>query len=357
MVQSWLSVTGHERREGGREGGEKEGEEGREGGRERKEGRKREREEGEEGREGGRERGREGGRERKGEKEGEEAREEGRKREREEGGRERKEGRKREREGGREKGREEGEGGRDGEREGGREGERKEREGGRRGREGRREGEGGRGRERGREEGKEGGRRGREEERKVLQQNNICGVWKGLKTISGFKEQKSQPVGDRGWANDLNLFFNRFDQVPTPPPAQSPLLLPQPLSVPPIDCSSCPPSPSLMTVSSHIPDTSHPGPCPPPPPPPPTNTSLLQPVPHITPGEEGLKKNRARKATGPDGISSRLLKSCTDQLYGIFSHTFNLSLRLGHSCGRRPASSQCRRHRTPRSSTATGRWL
>ncbi|XP_056880280.1 uncharacterized protein LOC130520605 isoform X2 [Takifugu flavidus] len=50
-----------------------------------------------------------------------------------------------------------------------------------------------------------------------LQQNNICGVWKGLKTISGFKEQKSQPVGDRGWANDLNLFFNRFDQVPTLP--------------------------------------------------------------------------------------------------------------------------------------------
>ncbi|KAI3371034.1 hypothetical protein L3Q82_023513 [Scortum barcoo] len=31
-----------------------------------------------------------------------------------------------------------------------------------------------------------------------LQQNNICGVWKGLKTISGFKEPKSQPVGDQG---------------------------------------------------------------------------------------------------------------------------------------------------------------
>ncbi|KAI3351114.1 hypothetical protein L3Q82_005679 [Scortum barcoo] len=30
-----------------------------------------------------------------------------------------------------------------------------------------------------------------------LQQNNICGVWKGLKTISGFKEPKSQPVGGR----------------------------------------------------------------------------------------------------------------------------------------------------------------
>ncbi|KAI3374668.1 hypothetical protein L3Q82_021241 [Scortum barcoo] len=30
-----------------------------------------------------------------------------------------------------------------------------------------------------------------------LQQNNICGVWKGLKTISGFKEPKSQPVWSR----------------------------------------------------------------------------------------------------------------------------------------------------------------
>ncbi|KAI3355351.1 hypothetical protein L3Q82_017895 [Scortum barcoo] len=42
-----------------------------------------------------------------------------------------------------------------------------------------------------------------------------------------------------------------------------------------------------------------------------------------------LKKNRARKAAGPDGISSRLLKSCADQLCGIFGYTFNLSLKLG----------------------------
>ncbi|TWW56179.1 RNA-directed DNA polymerase from mobile element jockey [Takifugu flavidus] len=158
-----------------------------------------------------------------------------------------------------------------------------------------------------------------------LQQNNIYGIWKGLKTISGFKEQKSQPVGDRGWANDLNLFFNRFDQVRTPPPAQSPLLLPPPLSVPPIHCSSCPPSPSLMNFSSHIPDTSHSGPCPSPPPTPPCSSLSL--TPHQV--RKALKKNRARKATGPDGISSRLLKSCADQLCGIFSHMFNLSLKLG----------------------------
>ncbi|TWW59319.1 hypothetical protein D4764_06G0008490 [Takifugu flavidus] len=141
-----------------------------------------------------------------------------------------------------------------------------------------------------------------------------------------YKEQKSQPVGDRGWANDLNLFFNRFDQVPTPPPAQSPLLLPPPLSVPATHCSSCPPSsPSLMNFSSHIPDTSHPGPCPSPPPTPPCSSLSL--TPHQV--RKALKKNRARKATGPDGISSRLLKSCADQLCGIFSHMFNLSLRLG----------------------------
>ncbi|TWW54569.1 RNA-directed DNA polymerase from mobile element jockey [Takifugu flavidus] len=136
-----------------------------------------------------------------------------------------------------------------------------------------------------------------------LQQNNICGVWKGLKTISGFKEQKSQPVGDRG----LLCCYPRH------------CLCLQPI-VPPV-----PLPPSLMNFSSHIPDTSHPGPCPSPPPTPPCSSLSL--TPHQV--RKALKKNRARKATGPDGISSRLLKSCADQLCGIFSHTFNLSLRLG----------------------------
>ncbi|TWW80173.1 hypothetical protein D4764_10G0012030 [Takifugu flavidus] len=134
-----------------------------------------------------------------------------------------------------------------------------------------------------------------------LQQNNICGVWKGLKTISGFKEQKSQPVGDWGLLCCYLL-----------------------LSVPAIDCSSCPPSHSLMTFSSHIPDTSHSGPYSSPPPTPPCSSLSL--TPHQV--RMALKKNRARKAMGPDGISSRLLKSCTDQLCGIFSHMFNLSLKL-----------------------------
>ncbi|TWW59260.1 hypothetical protein D4764_06G0007900 [Takifugu flavidus] len=53
---------------------------------------------------------------------------------------------------------------------------------------------------------------------------------------------------------------------------------------------------------------------------PPTNTSLLQ---------AGPEEEQARKLMCPDGISSRLLKFCADQLYWIFSHTFNLSLKLG----------------------------
>ncbi|CAM4584620.1 unnamed protein product [Leuciscus chuanchicus] len=42
-----------------------------------------------------------------------------------------------------------------------------------------------------------------------------------------------------------------------------------------------------------------------------------------------LRKIKARKAAGPDGISSRLLKTCADQLCGILLYIFDLSLKLG----------------------------
>ncbi|KAI4896395.1 hypothetical protein NFI96_003160 [Prochilodus magdalenae] len=42
-----------------------------------------------------------------------------------------------------------------------------------------------------------------------------------------------------------------------------------------------------------------------------------------------LRKIKTRKAAGPDGISSRLLKSCANELCGMAGHIFNLSLRLG----------------------------
>ncbi|CAM4427607.1 unnamed protein product [Leuciscus chuanchicus] len=42
-----------------------------------------------------------------------------------------------------------------------------------------------------------------------------------------------------------------------------------------------------------------------------------------------LRKIKGRKAAGPDGICSRLLKSSADQLSGVMERIFNLSLKLG----------------------------
>ncbi len=39
-----------------------------------------------------------------------------------------------------------------------------------------------------------------------------------------------------------------------------------------------------------------------------------------------LKTVRVRKAAGPDGITGRILRSCTDQLAGLFTSIFNESL-------------------------------
>ena len=63
-----------------------------------------------------------------------------------------------------------------------------------------------------------------------LQQNN---VWRGLEKISGHNKSSGRgpESGDLEWANELNLFFNRFDSVPTPSPNhQSTDLLPHTLS-------------------------------------------------------------------------------------------------------------------------------
>ena len=39
-----------------------------------------------------------------------------------------------------------------------------------------------------------------------------------------------------------------------------------------------------------------------------------------------LKCVNPRKAAGPDGVPSRVLRACTDQLAGVFTHIFNPSL-------------------------------
>ena len=163
-----------------------------------------------------------------------------------------------------------------------------------------------------------------------LQQKNVSGVWRGLKAISGHREPDSQASGDQKWANDLNIFFNRFDRSSIPSPAQSSMLQP-PLSAPSAHCPNFSPTSSSLptTLSAQPPPTAHPIN----PTPPLTPSSTQPPCPNLslttTQVRNQLRKIKARKAAGPDGISSRLLKSCADQLCGIVEHMFNLSLKLG----------------------------
>ncbi|XP_028827199.1 basement membrane-specific heparan sulfate proteoglycan core protein-like [Denticeps clupeoides] len=59
-----------------------------------------------------------------------------------------------------------------------------------------------------------------------------------------------------------------------------------------------------------------------------TSSTRLQPVFLNHPGQEGLKSIKVRKAAGPGGISSRVIRSCAYQLCAVMEHIFNLSLRL-----------------------------
>ncbi|XDV15205.1 hypothetical protein PO909_015335 [Leuciscus waleckii] len=108
--------------------------------------------------------------------------------------------------------------------------------------------------------------------------------------------------GDLNWLNDLNHHFNRFDQPVTPPPTPSPTQL------------HLIPTPPGQDGLSHIPSTD--------PPCLPLSFTAVQ-------VRQALRKIKGRKAAGPDGISSRLLKSSADQLSGVMERIFNLSLKLG----------------------------
>ncbi|XP_078797164.1 uncharacterized protein LOC144989091 [Oryzias latipes] len=51
-----------------------------------------------------------------------------------------------------------------------------------------------------------------------LENNNVRGVWRSLKTITGHGQRADTVASDedQGLANELNLFFNRFDSSPPP---------------------------------------------------------------------------------------------------------------------------------------------
>ncbi|KAF7649772.1 hypothetical protein LDENG_00136650 [Lucifuga dentata] len=147
-----------------------------------------------------------------------------------------------------------------------------------------------------------------------LQQNNAREVWRGLEKISGHNKGggRAPESGDQRWANELNLFFNRFDSGHTTSPTlQSSSPTSCLLHTPSSSESGSSPAPSSPNTtpspSLHLPQL-QPAPFPNTPP------SLCLTANQV---RNQLRKTKARKAAGPDGISSRLLKDCADQLYQV----------------------------------------
>ncbi|KAM9816509.1 uncharacterized protein ACBT44_010817 isoform 2-T2 [Syngnathus typhle] len=113
-------------------------------------------------------------------------------------------------------------------------------------------------------------------------------VWKGLQNITGYKKQTPRPVESPRLANQLNKFYCRFDRsshTTGPPAAQS--------------------------TYSPLPTTA---------------LSALQ----VREEEvrQMFRRQKTRKAPGPDGVSPSCLKVCAEQLAPTFARIFNRSLEL-----------------------------
>jgi len=104
-------------------------------------------------------------------------------------------------------------------------------------------------------------------------------VWKGLQDITNYKTPSPSTVVNQQLADELNEFYCRFEKTPLTPPTTS--LSPTP-----------PPQISEDDVC------------------------------------QVFRKNKSKKAPGPDGVTPACLKTCADQLAPIFSQIFSRSLEL-----------------------------
>ncbi len=119
-----------------------------------------------------------------------------------------------------------------------------------------------------------------------FQLNDSRRMWQGLRTICAFGNKSSAEVrADPLLANELNTFYGRFECN-----GGSAAL--------PVSASGS----SRQRSDNHV----------------------------ITVSEDevrrALKRVNIRKAAGPDGITGRVLRSCADQLAGLFTSIFNESL-------------------------------
>ncbi len=100
-----------------------------------------------------------------------------------------------------------------------------------------------------------------------------------MKDITSYKTPSPSTLENQQLADDLNEFYCRFEKTPFTPPAT-------PLS----------PTPALQISEDDV--------------------------------SQVFKKNKRRKAPGPDSVSPAYLKTCADQLAPIFTQIFNRSQEL-----------------------------
>ncbi|CAM4610534.1 unnamed protein product [Leuciscus chuanchicus] len=121
--------------------------------------------------------------------------------------------------------------------------------------------------------------------------NDPLSVWKGLKDITNYKTPSPSIDSNKHLSNELNVFYCRFET-----PDQTPHTRPDHLSTQPSTPPAIPlPSPPALQISED-------------------NVRQI------------FRKQKRRKAPGPDGVSPACLKTCADQLASIFSLIFNRSL-------------------------------
>ncbi len=119
-----------------------------------------------------------------------------------------------------------------------------------------------------------------------FQLNDSRRMWQGLRTICAFGNKSSAEVrADPSLAEELNTFYGRFESN-----------------------GGIAALPSSTSGSSRQRSENH--------------------VITVTEDEvrRALKRVNIRKAAGPDGITGRVLRSCADQLAGLFTSIFNESL-------------------------------
>ena len=89
----------------------------------------------------------------------------------------------------------------------------------------------------------------RKVERK-LRNNDTREVWRGMKTITGYgRKPRLAAAPDMDKANELNLFFNRFDSSAGASPAHISMPFPCPCPLPPVLSPIRAPPPPLLELA------------------------------------------------------------------------------------------------------------